>query len=125
MPPLCLYSIPPALGASVRSVRLVAGRLEFYSRSGQTKDFKSSICSFPPGARHKRKCGGLSVRLLVVYYMSSNSVNSFMTDICNEPPMEKGLPQCELSSRCPVPLPFCAVCLGTLFELLSWVEKIQ
>ena len=49
----------PALGVSVKSVRLVAGRLGFYSRSGLTKDFKNSIRSFR--ARHKRKCEGFCV----------------------------------------------------------------
>ena len=36
----------PALGVSVKSVHLVAGRLGFYSQSGHTKDFKNSIRSF-------------------------------------------------------------------------------
>ena len=36
----------PALGVSVKSVDLVAGRLGFYSQSGHTKDFKNSIRSF-------------------------------------------------------------------------------
>ena len=39
-------SIVPALGVSVKSVHLVAGRLGFYSQSGHTKDFKNSIRSF-------------------------------------------------------------------------------
>ena len=34
------------LGVSVKSVRLVAGRLGFYSRSGHTKDLRNSIRSF-------------------------------------------------------------------------------
>ena len=38
--------IIPALGVSVKSVYLVAGRLGFYSQSGHTKDFKNSIRSF-------------------------------------------------------------------------------
>ena len=38
--------VEPALGVSVKSVRSVAGRLEFYSLSGRTKDFKNSIRSF-------------------------------------------------------------------------------
>ena len=59
----------PALGVSVKSVRFVAGRLGFYSRSDYTKDFTSSIRRFPPGARHKRKCEGLSVCLLFVLYV--------------------------------------------------------
>ena len=58
-----------ALGLSVRSVRLVAGRLRFHSRSGHTKDFKSSIRSFPPGARHKWKCKRFSVCLLFGKYV--------------------------------------------------------
>ena len=41
-----LAIMAPALGVSVKSVRLVAGRLGFYSRSGHTKDFKNSILSF-------------------------------------------------------------------------------
>ena len=36
----------PALGVSVKSVDLAAGRLGFYSQSGHTKDFKNSIRSF-------------------------------------------------------------------------------
>ena len=35
-----------ALGVSVKSVHVVAGRLEFYSQSGHTKDFKNSMRSF-------------------------------------------------------------------------------
>ena len=38
--------IKPALGVSVKSVQLVAGKLGFYSQSGHTKDFKNSIRSF-------------------------------------------------------------------------------
>ena len=33
----------PALGVSVKSVHLVAGRLGFYSQSGHTKDFNNSF----------------------------------------------------------------------------------
>ena len=36
----------PALGVSVKSVHLVAGRLGFYSQSDHIKDFKNSIRSF-------------------------------------------------------------------------------
>ena len=36
----------PALGVSVKSVHLVAGRLGFYSQSGHTKNFTNSIRSF-------------------------------------------------------------------------------
>ena len=43
---LYLSKALPALGVSVKSVHLVAGRLGFYSQSGHTKDFKNSICSF-------------------------------------------------------------------------------
>ena len=39
-------NVRPALGVSVKSVHLVAGRLGFYSQSGHTKDFKNSIRSF-------------------------------------------------------------------------------
>ena len=38
--------VKPALDVSVKNVRSVARRLGFYSRSGHTKDFKNSICSF-------------------------------------------------------------------------------
>ena len=41
-----LFHQTPALGVSVKSVHLVAGRLGFYSQSGHTKDFKNSIRSF-------------------------------------------------------------------------------
>ena len=56
----------PTLGVLVESVRLVAGRLGFYSESGYTKDYKSGIHSFPPGARHKRKYEGISAYVLFV-----------------------------------------------------------
>ena len=52
---LTLYS-----GAEA-SVTASAWGLGFCSLSGHTKDFKSSIRSPPQGARHKRKCEGLSV----------------------------------------------------------------
>ena len=45
-PFLSFFSAAPALGVSVKSVHLVAGRLGFYSQSGHTKDFKNSIRSF-------------------------------------------------------------------------------
>ena len=35
-----LLQLKAAFGVSVRSVRLVGGRLEFYSRSCHTKNFK-------------------------------------------------------------------------------------
>ena len=40
------FEMKPALGVSVKSVHLVAGRLGFYSQSGHAKDFKNSIRSF-------------------------------------------------------------------------------
>ena len=43
---MTLIVLIPALGVSVRSARLVAGRLGFYSRLGYAKDFKNSIRSF-------------------------------------------------------------------------------
>ena len=43
---LLTLNLKPALGVSVKSVHLVAGRLGFYSQSGHTKDFKNSIRSF-------------------------------------------------------------------------------
>ena len=36
----------PALGVSIKSVHLVAGRLGFSSQSGHTEDFKNNIRSF-------------------------------------------------------------------------------
>ena len=42
----CFWLVEPVLGVLVKSVRLVAGRLGFYSLSGHTKDFKNSIRSF-------------------------------------------------------------------------------
>ena len=44
--PVGYLSCKPALGVSVKSVDLAAGRLGFYSQSGHTKDFKNSIRSF-------------------------------------------------------------------------------
>ena len=40
------YFEVPALGVSVKSVHLVAGRLGFSFQPGHTKDFKNSIRSF-------------------------------------------------------------------------------
>ena len=37
----------PTIRVSFKSVRLVAGKLGFYSRSGHTNNFKNSIRSFP------------------------------------------------------------------------------
>ena len=46
-----------ALGVSVKSVRLVAGRQEFPGRV-TLKTLKIVFAAFAPGARHKRKCEG-------------------------------------------------------------------
>ena len=46
LPAQTTMSLEPALGVSVKSVRLVAGKLGFYSQSSHTEDFKNSICSF-------------------------------------------------------------------------------
>ena len=43
---LVILLCKPALGVSVKSVDLAAGRLGFYFQSGHTKDFKNSIRSF-------------------------------------------------------------------------------
>ena len=80
----------PALGVSVKSVHLVAGRLEFYSQSGHTTDFKIVFTAFTPGARHKRKCEGFCV-CVVRHVMSLNSVQSFVIENCNGPTIENGL----------------------------------
>ena len=87
-----LYAMLPALGVSVKSVHLVAGRLGFYSQSGHTKDFKNTVvfAAFAPGARHKRKCEGFCV-CVVRHVMSLNSVQSFVIENCNGPTIENGL----------------------------------
>ena len=54
----------PAHGVSVKSVRLGAGRLGFYSRTGHTIDFKIVFATFMPGARHNRKGKGFCVRVV-------------------------------------------------------------
>ena len=77
--------IIPALGVSVKGVRLVAGRLGFYSRSGHTTDFKNRICSF----RARRSAQAEVRRVLCMCCsscMSLNSVQSFVID-CNGPPI--------------------------------------
>ena len=74
-----------------KSVRWVAWRLGFYSRLGHTKYFKSSIRSFLPGVRRNRKCEELSVCVCCSTCLSSDSVQSFMINICNGPPIENGL----------------------------------
>ena len=78
------------LGASVKSVRLVAGRLGFYSQSGHTKDFKSSILNFSA-----RRSAPAEVRRVLCMCCSScmslNSVQSFVIENCNGPTIENGL----------------------------------
>ena len=73
--------------ASVKSVRVVARRLGFYSWSGHTKDFKNSIRSF----RARRSAQAEVRRVLYMCCMSLNSVHSFVIDNCNGPPIENGL----------------------------------
>ena len=58
--------IKPALGVSVKSIHLVAGRLGFYSQSGNTKDFKNSIRSF-----HARHSAQAEVRRVLCMCCSS------------------------------------------------------
>ena len=80
----------PALGVSVKSVHLVAGRLGFYSQSGHTKDFKNSIRSF----RARRSAQAEVRRVLCMCCsscMSLNSVQSFVIENCNGPTIENGL----------------------------------
>ena len=80
----------PALGVSVKSVHLVAGRLGFYSQSGHTKDFKNSIRTF-----RARRLAQAEVRRVLCMccssYMSLNSVQSFVIENCNGPTIENGL----------------------------------
>ena len=82
--------LKPALGALAKSDRLVAGRLGFYYRSGQTKDFEKSIRSF----RARRSAQAEVRRVLCMCCsscMSLNSVQSFVIDKCDGPPIENGL----------------------------------
>ena len=82
----------PALGVSVQSVRVVAGRLGFYSRSGHTKDSKNSIRSF----RDRRSAQAEVRRVLCMYCspcMSLNSVQSFVIENCDGPQIENDLNQ--------------------------------
>ena len=62
----------------------------FYSGSRHTKDFKNSIRSF----RAKRSAQ-VEVRMVLCMCCSScmsfNSVQSFVIDNCNGPPIENGL----------------------------------
>ena len=87
---LLLHQSAPALGVSVKSVHLVAGRLGFYSQSGHTKDFKNSIRSF----RARRSAQAEVRRVLCMCCsscMSLNSVQSFVIENCNGPTIENGL----------------------------------
>ena len=70
-----------SLGVSVKSVHLVAGRLGFYSQSGHTKDFKSSIRSF-----RARRSAQAEVRRVLCMCCSS-----FVIENCNGPTIENGL----------------------------------
>ena len=54
---------PHTIRVSFKTVRLVAGKLGFYSRLGHTKDIKYSIRSFPPRARLIKKREELSMRV--------------------------------------------------------------
>ena len=85
-----LKKVLVALGVSLKSVQLVAGRLGFYSQSGHTKDFKNSIRSF----RTRRSAEAEVRRVLCMCCsscMSLNSVQSFMIENCNGPTIENGL----------------------------------
>ena len=85
-----LLSVLPALGVSVKSVRLVAGRLGFYPRSGHTKDFKICIRNF----RARRSAQAKVRRVLWMCCsscMSLNSVQPFVNDNCHGLPIENGL----------------------------------
>ena len=79
----------PALGVS-KSVRLVAGRLGFYSRSSHTKDLKNGISSF-----RTRRLTHAEVRRVLCMCCSScmylSRVQSFVIDNCNGPPIENGI----------------------------------
>ena len=78
------------LGVLVKSVRLVAGKLGFYSQSGHTKDFKNSIRSF----RARRSAQAEVRRVLCMCCsscMSLNSVQSFVIENYNGPTIENGL----------------------------------
>ena len=80
----------PALGVSVKSVHLVAGRLAFIPSRVILKTLKILFAAFAPGARHKRKCEGFCV-CVVRHVMSLNSVQSFVIENCNGPTIENGL----------------------------------
>ena len=81
--------IKPALGVSVKSVHLVAGREGFYSRSGHTKDFKNSIRSFR--ARGSAQAEVRRVLCMCCSSCMSLHVQSFVIDNCNGLPIENGL----------------------------------
>ena len=81
-----------ALGVSVKSVHLVAGRLGFYSQSGHAKDFKNSIRSFRARRSAQAKVRRVLCTVCVVrHVMSLNSVQSFVIENCNGPATENGL----------------------------------
>ena len=96
--------ILPVLDVSVKSVRVVAGRLEFYSRSGHIKDFKSSTRSCPtrrsahPEVR-RVKCMCVVRRICPLTTFNHSWLIFVMGCIL------RMLPQCVLSTRSPVPLP--------------------
>ena len=80
----------PALGVSVKCVRLVAEILRFYSRSGHSKDLKNSFRSF----RARRSAQAEVRRVLCMHCsscMSLNSVQSFVIDNCNGPSIKNDL----------------------------------
>ena len=85
-----ILDFEPALGVSVKSIHLVAGRLGLYSQSGHTKDYKNSIRSF----RARRSAQAEVRRVLCMCCsscMSLNSVQSFVIENCNGPTNENGL----------------------------------
>ena len=87
-----------------KSVHLGAGKVGFYYRSAHTKDFKSSIRSFSPGARRYQQCEGLSVCvLLVLYVLLQRSIihDSYLQWIAN---YDEWPTQCVPRTHCPVSL---------------------
>ena len=107
-------SVIPALSVPVRSDRLVAGRLGFYSRSGHTKDFKSfksSTSSFPPGARHYRKCEGPSVCVFFVLYVLGPPIKNGLHNVYLAPAVPY------LYRKCPFSFLFGNIVVKNFIEL--------
>ena len=90
-----MYNKPKKTTVMLRASAWYPGDWGFIPCRVTLKTLKIVFAAFAPGAWHKRKCEGFCVRVIrhVGLSVSLNSVQSFVIDNCNGPPIESGLNQ--------------------------------